>query len=86
MTCPFLVQNLLRLVQGALLVKNFAPTSLDASTDNLFSSLVPDSRFAAFCFSLACIVDNVLMQTLLFVGLLRRKCAHADTAFCWLVA
>ncbi|KAF5836068.1 ALIX V-shaped domain binding to HIV-domain-containing protein [Dunaliella salina] len=30
-------------VQGALLVKNYPPTNLDASTDNLFSSLVPDS-------------------------------------------
>eukprot|EP00200_Dunaliella_tertiolecta_P017215 CAMPEP_0202411634 /NCGR_PEP_ID=MMETSP1128-20130828/22377_1 /ASSEMBLY_ACC=CAM_ASM_000463 /TAXON_ID=3047 /ORGANISM="Dunaliella tertiolecta, Strain CCMP1320" /LENGTH=780 /DNA_ID=CAMNT_0049017371 /DNA_START=116 /DNA_END=2454 /DNA_ORIENTATION=- len=30
-------------IQGALLVKNYPPTNLDASTDNLFSSLVPDS-------------------------------------------
>jgi hypothetical protein len=31
-------------LQGALLVKPAPPTNLDASTENLFSSLVPDSR------------------------------------------
>jgi len=31
-------------VQGALLVKNYPPSNLDASSENLFSSLIPDSR------------------------------------------
>jgi hypothetical protein len=39
-------------IQPAVLVKAAPPTNLDASTENLFSGLIPDSRCDAICYML----------------------------------
>lgn len=46
-------------IQGACLVKSAPPTNLDASSENLFSSLVPDSRWVELGFLGRVLTPNI---------------------------
>lgn len=59
-------------ITGALLVKSVAPTNLDATSENLFSGLIPDSRYGGVCFKGGGTASMSQGFTLLFTGVLQQ--------------